>query len=662
MNKNKLRDILHTIDQMEGKTSVSLENMDGDISGLAEKLINEQTDAFRKSVSDTPVIQALSRLSKEIQNVKSNFDLTPLISSIKNIDTSFDSRIQEVETKITKEIARTSKGKTTSFDSSQLTESIATLKYELDTLKTQKIKEVEDVRKGLESILSRETADIRARLDRMDEEEANEPDLVSPLRNEINDLRTDVYSRITSIANTPRHGDHANRNIAVNSNTSVLSRYTDVNLKAGSNVTLTAVPNNTTKYTDITITASGSGGTPSIGGGIAGGNDGTVLFVHPASVIAQDTNFSYDTANNQLRVGLTGAPFDTDNRVRAEFVSNINDYGDVAAQNQSAGDSATTDFFTSADNDSSTLIGHYTDFGITGSGWNPVTAGNIKVISLNAAGTGYSINDDLFISGGGDGNGEVTVTSVDGSGHITGILLANNGTGYVTGNGYATTGGTGSGATINVLSIIDFTTWSANDGYIFNSGGNFNISTDTANKDVVVTVGGLGIANQVARFNAASVLVLGNTSSVGGQINLKGKTSGITNLQVPSVAGSYKFVLPPNAGSNGNILQTDGNGITSWGTAGGSGINRSTSIISVSSTLAAAASTDYVFFANVGIQITLPTAIGNSNRYTVKNISTGSILVNTTAGQTIDGSASALMPVANQSIDLISNASVWQVI
>jgi outer membrane murein-binding lipoprotein Lpp len=98
------------------------------------------------------------------------------------------------------------------------------------------------------------------------------------------------------------------------------------------------------------------------------------------------------------------------------------------------------------------------------------------------------------------------------------------------------------------------------------------------------------------------------------------------------------------------------------GGGGGSGITRFASIISVSSTFGATALTDYVAFANVGIRTTLPTAIGNSNLYTIKNTSTSSVLVATTEGQTIDGSDTALMSVENESLSFMSNGSVWGVV
>ena len=94
----------------------------------------------------------------------------------------------------------------------------------------------------------------------------------------------------------------------------------------------------------------------------------------------------------------------------------------------------------------------------------------------------------------------------------------------------------------------------------------------------------------------------------------------------------------------------------------GSGITRTVSVLSVSSTLAAAATTDYVYFANVGVRLTLPTAVGNSNGYVVKNMATSSVLVSAAAGQDIDGSATALMPTQYECLNFYSNGSVWGVV
>jgi hypothetical protein len=285
-----------------------------------------------------------------------------------------------------------------------------------------------------------------------------------------------------------------------------------------------------------------TGTAPSIGGTLTGATLGSVIFAGSAVFAQDNTNFFFDETSKQLRMGLTGAPFDTDSRVRLEIVGNVNDYSDCAAQNQSSGASATTDFFTSADNDSSTLVGHYTDFGITSSGWTPSAVGNIKAVSVASGGTGYIVGDVLTISTGGNGDAQVTVATVS-TGHVTSVTITNNGTGYVTGSAYLTTGGTGTGCTINVLSLLDFTSWGANDGYIFNSGGNFILSTDTSGKVVKVTIGGLGATNEVARFTATGVNI-GLNGTLTGKISFQGATSGSIAVVGQAVGGSNTLTLP----------------------------------------------------------------------------------------------------------------------
>ena len=134
------------------------------------------------------------------------------------------------------------------------------------------------------------------------------------------------------------------------------------------------------------------------------------------------------------------------------------------------------------------------------------------------------------------------------------------------------------------------------------------------------------------------IVILGNTSVVTGQY------------------GSDTQVGQFTVNAQGRITQASTVGITF---PAGSGITRVSSTISVSSTFAAVALTDYVAFANVGIALTLPTASSN-NLYTVKNVSASSVLV--IANEGIDDSASALMPTNYESLSFISNSSIWGVV
>jgi hypothetical protein len=78
----------------------------------------------------------------------------------------------------------------------------------------------------------------------------------------------------------------------------------------------------------------------------------------------------------------------------------------------------------------------------------------------------------------------------------------------------------------------------------------------------------------------------------------------------------------------------------------------------VTATLGSASMTDYVENCTATNTLTLPTAVGNTNKYTVTVVS-GSTTINTTSSQTINGSSSIVMSTPYLSLDFISNGSNW---
>lgn len=114
------------------------------------------------------------------------------------------------------------------------------------------------------------------------------------------------------------------------------------------------------------------------------------------------------------------------------------------------------------------------------------------------------------------------------------------------------------------------------------------------------------------------------------------------------------------AGSTNDVLTIAG-GIPSWAPTSG-GITRSINTISSPTTAGAALLTDYIYKVTGATTLTLPTAVGNTNLYTVKNAGTNAVSIATTSGQTIDGRASPLiLQFANSSVDLISDNANWRI-
>lgn len=100
-------------------------------------------------------------------------------------------------------------------------------------------------------------------------------------------------------------------------------------------------------------------------------------------------------------------------------------------------------------------------------------------------------------------------------------------------------------------------------------------------------------------------------------------------------------------------------GFTYYQTSGGGSAARVISAVSSTTTGAAAANTDYVYICTGTFNYTQPTAVGNSNRYTIKNAGVGVITVQpAVGGQTLEGQATLVLN-PGQSAELVSDNSNW---
>ena len=80
--------------------------------------------------------------------------------------------------------------------------------------------------------------------------------------------------------------------------------------------------------------------------------------------------------------------------------------------------------------------------------------GSVLTVAVNAAGSGYAVNDIIAVSGGA-ANCRLYVTSTTTAGGVTGVAFKNNGSGYATATGSVTSivSGSGSGCTINITAV-----------------------------------------------------------------------------------------------------------------------------------------------------------------------------------------------------------------
>ena len=120
----------------------------------------------------------------------------------------------------------------------------------------------------------------------------------------------------------------------------------------------------------------------------------------------------------------------------------------------------------------------------------------------------------------------------------------------------------------------------------------------------------------------------------------------------------YPAGSPPPAAASVILSVTQQSGIMA-----GTGISRGIYSVSTNTTAGNGANVDYVYLVSGTTTITLPTAVGNTNTYTIKRVDGGTVSIATTSSQTIDGSASPItINVQYVSLTVVSDGSNWNII
>ena len=195
----------------------------------------------------------------------------------------------------------------------------------------------------------------------------------------------------------------------------------------------------------------------------------------------------------------------------------------------------------------------------------------------------------------------------------------------------------------------------------------FTVSSSPVTGSGTISVAANGTASQYIRGDGT----LGTLPTLppgpsGGVNSLNGLTASTqyfqtgtagTDFGISSSVDTHTFNLPVASATNtGKLSSTD------WSTFNNK-IGRVISSPTTNTSAGSAAGTDYVYLATNTITITLPTAVGNQNQYTIKNIGTGVISIATTSSQTIEGSASPItINVQYVSLTLVSNGANWFII
>jgi hypothetical protein len=126
------------------------------------------------------------------------------------------------------------------------------------------------------------------------------------------------------------------------------------------------------------------------------------------------------------------------------------------------------------------------------------------------------------------------------------------------------------------------------------------------------------------------------------------------DVTVQSSAGNTIATVRAGQSKNHLALTATPTAASHWSVDG-----RTIQTVTTATTLGA--NGDYVvFISGTNGAVTLPTAVGNTGRYTLKNIHTADKTVSTTSSQTIDGGTLTILP--GDSVDVISDGTNWRIV
>ena len=173
------------------------------------------------------------------------------------------------------------------------------------------------------------------------------------------------------------------------------------------------------------------------------------------------------------------------------------------------------------------------------------------------------------------------------------------------------------------------------------------------------------LAKRQEQLQNATAIIAHRLDQIG-NVAIAGATNGqalvyqaATDRWIPGSGGGG--ITSVVGGTNVTINNTDPNNpIISASVPGGSGITRSVNNIVGNTTAGSVGSTDYDYNCTGALTLTLPTAVGNTNKYSVTRIS-GLTTVATTSSQTINGSANATLTINNMTLTFISDGANWNI-
>lgn len=509
-------------------------------------LLREEISMFTNSLSDrlgsAVERQTSQRLEKVVSKIYSNSEIGKLISRIntfeKNLERTdrdsksrIDSTVKDMESRLSEQSSKIDKSRK---------QSDISYKYVLEEVKNlardlaSEHKALKEEHKSILKTISQVIKDIDEMASSADLKDKASVKSVSDLKEEIRKIRADLVKKMGSV---PDRGGSMNRQIKVGG-VDVLKTYTDINLVAGTGISITAANDNgPDKNIDITITATGD-----------------------QSVTLRDVSDNSTTTPNSLYQMTSAIPVEF--RSSATTGSSTLLYLDESNRRISAGTSSTSGFF---------LITNFTPASV---GTSPGTAAENVLTVTGAAGGATSIGTTgvggigapISLTAGAGGLPTAATTRTGGAG---GQITITSGAG-----GSPTGGTTNTGAAGGSLTLM---TGAGGTGIEGNGGasGNMSMSTGNGGASTDGTGGASGSftiqpgvpgnsTNGAGGASGSCIIFLRNGASGG---TTGGNAGDIILLQTPFGTGGQGG--SGNGGTGSDITSRTGNGGASTSANGG---------------------------------------------------------------------------------------------
>lgn len=223
---------------------------------------DQSVEVLKKSLKEKIQVQTLDDVNRQLNKFPQKFDLSKVEAIAEGIKTQIENKIDELTDAVEQEkqalmIATQSGLDAQGRSVEQIRRDLDLLSIDLKTLASSKaIDLVNSEIIQLKDLGNSYLTQLTILAQKMSDAENGLRSEIVGVTSSIISLKSDLANRINNI---PRGGGNANRNISVGGNASTLSRYGDINLKAGSNVTITYANNDATKNLDITFASSGGG-------------------------------------------------------------------------------------------------------------------------------------------------------------------------------------------------------------------------------------------------------------------------------------------------------------------------------------------------------------------------------------------------------------------